>query len=170
MMIQIITTEAVLAGGGGCGDFCDQTKTVMTCGAESFVITSPDKLTEKFDILNAETLQRNLKPAFKVSFNSISLSYNHPFDPDVLYSAWVAGLYDSIFTDQLKWPNYDYTKGYKVDPVSGAFQFAGVASPGWSKAKAEFSKNSKNEPTLFILRSIETGVVLLEAALNCSQK
>lgn len=166
ILLGLVLGNQAYAGGGGCGDYCDQYSVILSCTAKSFIVTSPEELIEKYDILNVKALQNQMKEDFKVTFYGISKSYNHSFDPAVLYRAYVVGLYDSILTDHLKWPNYDYTKGYKVDPDSGAFQFSGIAAPGWNRAKAKFINNGTSE-TNFTMHSIETGALLMEAQLSC---
>jgi hypothetical protein len=158
-----------LAGGGGCGDVCDKTAVIMLCKAASFAVADPAALSDEWDKRNADVLTRNMKPGFPVNFEGISWSVKHKFDPEVLYTASVAGLNDVIYSDQLKWPDYDYTEGYRVDPATGAFAFAGLASPGWVKAKAQFSRPPGENMAEFTLRSIATGERLLSAQLLCEK-
>ena len=165
-ILLVLSSLYAHAGGGGCADMCDQTAELMTCKAQSFIITDPNTLPDEWDQRNVETLKTNLKESFKVTFKGISKSYTHAFDPKVLYTASIEGLYGSIVTDRLKYPDYDYSQGYKVGP-GGVFTFNGIASPGWRLVWAQFTKNNASDSVGLELNSIQTKEILLKAKLNC---
>ncbi|MBN8537968.1 MAG: hypothetical protein J0M15_13010 [Deltaproteobacteria bacterium] len=167
LLSLVATTIPASAGGGGCGDVCDKYQVLMVCKATSVTFQNPKVLTLDMDKRNVDAMTRSFVPGFEATFRGISWSVRHIFDPAVIFSAWVPG--SEIFSDQLKYPDYDYTKGYKINPTTGSFQFAGGISPGWEYAKAQFYRSAKNQRTRFTITSIQSGKVLMGATMMCNK-